>query len=84
MAGGTFVSQNKVRPGVYINIESKELNVGAVNSGIVTIPLDLNWGAEQAVKEIDKDTNTLPIFGALLEDIIPLREALKRATKIFS
>ena len=47
MAGGIFFSQNKRRPGAYINFKKKgeELNLNS-SRGIVAVGLDLDWGAE--------------------------------------
>jgi len=84
MGGGNWVTQNKVRPGVYINFKSQDIGSLLGNRGIVAMPLDLNWGAEQTVIEITKDTDTLPLFGHILANIVGLREALKRATKVLA
>ena len=47
MAGGTFISQNKIRPGAYLNFKSVETPTSKVGSrGIVTFATNLNWGAE--------------------------------------
>ena len=46
MAGGTWISENKVLPGVYINVKSQPnvtANVG--DKGIVAIAKALSWGA---------------------------------------
>ena len=53
MAGGTWTSQNKILPGVYINVVSREnVNVNIGNRGIVAIPEALSWGEPGVVKEI--------------------------------
>ncbi|MNW41165.1 Phage tail sheath protein [compost metagenome] len=45
MAGGTWISQNKVRPGVYINFEARPQPLGSIGDrGIVAFPADLPWG----------------------------------------
>lgn len=47
MAGGTFISQNKIRPGAYLNFKSVEAPTVKVGSrGIVTFAMELDWGAE--------------------------------------
>jgi hypothetical protein len=44
MAGGTFISQNKVRPGAYINFKSVPKSLNRVgNRGIATMPVTLGW-----------------------------------------
>lgn len=45
MAGGTWVSQNKVRPGVYINFKARPQPLGSIGDrGIVAFPAKLPWG----------------------------------------
>jgi len=45
MAGGTWVSQNKVRPGVYINFKARPQPLGSIGDrGIVAFPAHLPWG----------------------------------------
>lgn len=47
MAGGTFISQNKIRPGAYLNFKSVSTPSIKVGSrGIVTFAMELDWGAE--------------------------------------
>ena len=46
MAGGTFIAQNKVRPGAYINfkaVSAPAISVGA--RGVAAMPLATGWGA---------------------------------------
>ena len=53
MAGGTWLSQNKVRPGAYINFKAvpkSSMTVG--DRGIVAIPLELSWGASGKLIEV--------------------------------
>lgn len=53
MAGGTWLSQNKVRAGAYINFKAvpkSSMTVG--DRGIVAIPLSLNWGATGKLIEV--------------------------------
>lgn len=53
MAGGTFVSQNKIRPGAYINFKSAAEEEQITGSrGIVTLAMDLSWGAENELIEV--------------------------------
>lgn len=47
MAGGTWIDQNKVLPGVYINYSSVPSTLAAMGErGIVCIGKKLNWGEE--------------------------------------
>lgn len=80
--GGTWTGQNKIRPGVYVNFEQTGIQPDVSKRGIVTLPLDLSWGLEQQVIEITGDMNTTSIFGDVIENILPLNEALKRAEKV--
>ena len=44
-AGGTWVIQNKVRPGAYINVVGVPKPLGSIGDrGIVAIPMMLGWG----------------------------------------
>lgn len=64
MAGGTWVSQNKVLPGVYINVKSEPnvtANVG--DKGVVAIAKALSWGAPGAVMEITPGQDVTPFIG---------------------
>jgi hypothetical protein len=80
--GGTWTTQNKVRAGVYINFQQKEIEPEGLHRGIVTMPLSLDFGPEQKVIEVSHNTDTLPMFGEELYNIVPIREALKRAEKV--
>ena len=47
MAGGVWSSQNKVRPGAYINFETDNLITTEIGTrGIATMAMELDWGAE--------------------------------------
>lgn len=64
MAGGTWVSQNKVLPGVYINVKSQpnvSPNVG--EKGVVAIAKALSWGAPGVVMEIIPGEDVTPYIG---------------------
>ena len=53
MAGGTWLSQNKVRPGAYINFEAvKKGSMTIGDRGIVAIGLSLPWGKEAELTEV--------------------------------
>lgn len=67
LGGGTFLVQNKVLPGAYINFVSLA-NASATLSdrGIATMPLELDWGIENEVFEVtneDFQKQSLTIFG---------------------
>ena len=80
MAGGTWVSQNKVLPGVYINVKSKEavtINVG--ERGTVAIGKALNWGVLGTVQTITAGEDLTPYIGCDITgaDAFFIREMLK-------
>lgn len=69
MAGGTWTSQNKVRPGVYIRFKSGNpsgLTVG--DRGVVTIAKPLNWGPVGQVMEVEAGANMSPFTGHDITD----------------
>lgn len=81
---GTFVNQNKVRPGVYINFSTdKPLAIELSDRGTVGLPLSLSWGPAGSVITVDRGESTWDKLGYELSDpkLLLLREALKRATK---
>ena len=65
--GGTFLTQNKVLPGVYSNFISKATaNASLSDRGVVAMALDLNWGVDGQVFTVeasDFQKNSLKIFG---------------------
>lgn len=89
MAGGIYTSQNKVRPGAYINFKSVPKPTGKVGiRGVVTLPIQLGWGSSEEIIEIlSEDISN----GALIDkigyygheaEIAPIREALKNSYKL--
>ena len=67
LGGGTFLTQNKVLPGSYINFISAA-NATAVLSdrGIAAMPLVLDWGVNGTIFKVevaDFQKNSLKIFG---------------------
>lgn len=82
MAGGTWLTQNKVRPGVYINFISAAKALGTLGErGTVTMPLILPWGPEKVVTEINASDNLADIIGIDITDTnaLLIKEAFKRA-----
>lgn len=69
MAGGTWTSQNKVRPGVYIRFKSTAgLGLTVGERGTVTICEPLSWGPVARVMEIEAGTDMTPYTGYDLTD----------------
>ena len=64
MAGGTWLSQNKILPGVYINVKSKgNMPVAAGQKGVVAICEPLSWGPSGVVSEYISGDDPTPIIG---------------------
>lgn len=64
MAGGTWTNQNKVQPGVYINVKSKgNINTNVGDKGIVVIAEPLSWGPTETIKEILPGEDLRPYIG---------------------
>lgn len=64
MAGGTWTSQNKVQPGVYINTKSQgNLPVSIGEKGIVAIAKPLSWGPCGVIQEIIPGEDLRPYIG---------------------
>ncbi|HBF1530022.1 TPA: phage tail sheath family protein [Clostridioides difficile] len=56
LGGGTFVTQNKILPGSYINfISAKRATSSLSDRGIVSIPLELDWGIDEDVFQVTSD-----------------------------
>lgn len=67
LGGGTFTLQNKVLNGAYINfVSASKASANLADRGIATMPLELDWGVDNAVFEVtpaDFQKNSLKIFG---------------------
>lgn len=67
LGGGTFLDQNKVLPGSYINfIRAARASATLSDRGVAAMPLELDWGVDNAVftvtaEEFQKDS--LKFFG---------------------
>jgi hypothetical protein len=82
MAGGTWVAQNKVRPGVYVNVTSEPKPLGTIGErGIVSLPLALSWGPSKQIITVEAGADTSKVLGYPITDqkLLLVREALKRA-----
>lgn len=78
MAGGKWETQNKVRPGAYINFETNDLNTMGVDSaGAVAFPVVLDWGVTQKFIKVTSNTKFIETFGKSLGEILEIREAFK-------
>ena len=53
LGGGIFTTQNKVLPGSYINfVSASKASANLSDRGIATMPLELDWGTDNAVFEV--------------------------------
>lgn len=84
MAGGTFLSQNKVRAGVYINFRTADTSQTAVGErGTAAVALPICFGPA-GLTAVDSDTDVRAVFGYKAGDaaLLGLREAAKRASRV--
>lgn len=86
MAGGTWIAQNKVRPGAYINFKSVPAPTSNVGTrGIMTMPVEMSWGAQGELIQLYStdllDGSSLAKIGLNAIDMESLifREALSSA-----
>lgn len=64
MAGGTWTSQNKKQPGVYINVKSSMAQAVSVGDrGVVAICEPLSWGPEGEIMTINVGDDFTPYIG---------------------
>lgn len=64
MAGGTWQSQNKIRPGVYIRFTSnRDLGLTVSDRGTVAIAAALSWGPVETVQTIAAGADMTPYTG---------------------
>lgn len=85
MAGGTFVTRNKVRAGAYINFVSEYSPLGTVSDrGVVLLPMAVPFGPVGEAVAIEGNTDVRKVFGlsSLSPELLLLREAAKRANKV--
>ncbi|HEL5284725.1 TPA: phage tail sheath family protein [Clostridioides difficile] len=56
LGGGTFITQNKVLPGAYINFVSAARATSTLSDrGIVAMPLEFDWGIDEKVFQVTSD-----------------------------
>lgn len=79
MAGGTWIDQNKVLPGVYINYSSSPSALASMGErGVVCIGKSLSWGPEERVIVIEDPTECFDKLGydQMSDEMIWLRQLL--------
>lgn len=56
LGGGIFTAQNKILPGAYMNFVSASAASPVLSErGVVTMPLDLDWGIENEIFEVSNE-----------------------------
>lgn len=88
MAGGLFITQNKIRPGFYHKFVAaqKAKNLFA-DTGIAALPLSLDWGpaGEMIVLDVDASEQTcLKKIGKTRNEILPVGEVFKHAKTLIT
>lgn len=90
LGGGTFTTQNKVLPGTYINyISVNAANPALSDRGIVTMPLELDWGVEDSIFEVtpeslEKDAVKLLGYEYTHEKLKGLRDLFKNIKLLYT
>lgn len=85
LGGGTFVTQNKILPGSYINFVSAARATSTIGErGYAALPIELDWGLEGEVMTIeagDLQKNSMALFGYdyTSEKLNPLKDLFKHA-----
>lgn len=87
MAGGTFLAQNKIRAGAYINfvaVPAPSTSIGT--RGVAALPLIMDWGPDyvELLSTDLVDGKSLPKVGLTASDAasLPMRLALSNAYKL--
>ena len=89
LGGGTWLTQNKVMPGTYINFTSLAKASAALSDrGIAAAPFILSWGPEGTVFEVTAGAfqkNSKKIFGYAFDapEMRALREIFSNAVKVY-
>lgn len=90
LGGGTFLVQNKVLPGSYINFVSMASASATLSDrGICTMPLELDWGPEDKVfavtnEEFQKDTKKYFGYAYTDDAMKPLRDLFINAQTLYA
>ena len=88
LGGGSFVTQNKVLPGTYVNFVSlASASATLSDRGIAAMPLELDWGVEGEVFTVtntDFQKNSMKFFGYPYahEKMKGLRDLFKNITTL--
>lgn len=87
--GGTWLTQNKILPGAYINFSSVARASATISDrGVAAAPFELSWGEEGVVKLVEqgdflKDCFNIFGYSYSAPEMVHLREIFKHATKCY-
>ena len=83
MVGGTWVTENKTRPGAYINVKTNVITNNVSERGTVLLPLSRSWGGQSFVT-VDAESDFFNLLGYEIDAdaMLPIRECLKRAKTV--
>lgn len=90
LGGGTFITQNKVLNGAYINfVSAKRSTLIFGDRGVAAMPLELDWGVDDevfTVEAADFQKNSLKIFGYSYEHekLKGLRDLFQNAKTLYA
>lgn len=90
LGGGTFITQNKILPGAYVNtISATSGNTTLSDRGVATMPLQLNWGIEGDIftitnEEFKEDSQKKLGYAYDAEELKGLRDLFKNAKTLYA
>lgn len=90
LGGGTFVTQNKILPGSYINfVSAARASANVSDRGYAAIPMALDWGPEGEVITVTSEEfikNSMKYFGHsyTADEIKNLREVFCNASTLYT
>lgn len=89
LGGGTFTSQNKKLPGVYLNFVSAKKDYSAMGErGTAALPLVLDWGPENTVEKLEasefvQEARKRLGYDAQAPELLPFREVFRNAKALY-
>jgi hypothetical protein len=83
MAGGTWIDQNKLRPGVYINYKSSPSSLATMGErGVVAIARPLNWGQKGKLYTVESPEDTEQFgYPITADEMLFLRQILAGSSR---
>lgn len=88
LGGGTFLVQNKVLPGAYMNFVSvAHASATLSDRGTATLPLDMDWGPEGEIFTVEladflKNSQTIFGYAYTAPELKPMREIFAHAKTV--